>query len=60
LSGRTWVNVGSRKVRTDSSGRAATTWKFNARGQWYVRAVADPTLTNANSVMTALERYRVT
>jgi len=59
LQGRTWVNVGNRHVATDAAGRAATTWRFNSRGQWYVRAVADPTLTNANSVMTAVERYSV-
>jgi hypothetical protein len=59
LQGRTWVNVGNRHVRTDAGGRAATTWRFNARGPWYVRAIADPTLTNANSVMTAIERYSV-
>lgn len=59
LQGRTWVNIATRHVRRDASGRAATTWRFTARGQWYVRAVADPTLTNANSVMTPVERYSI-
>jgi lysozyme len=60
LQGRTWVNVGNRHVATDAAGRASTTWRFNASGQWYVRAIADPTVTNANSVITPIERYSVT
>jgi hypothetical protein len=59
LVGGRWVSVATRDVPADSSGRASTTWRFSLRGQWYVRAVADPTLTNANSVWSPLERYSV-
>jgi hypothetical protein len=57
LVGSTWVSAAKRDVLADSTGRASTTWRFSQRGQWYVRAVADPTLTNANSVWSPVERY---
>ena len=59
LAGGHWVSVGNRDVQADSAGRASTTWRFSLRGEWYVRAVADPTLTNANSVWGPVERYSV-
>jgi hypothetical protein len=59
LVGSTWVSAAKRDVVADSTGRASTTWRFSQRGQWYVRAVADPTLTNANSVWSPVERYSV-
>ena len=59
LVGSTWVSAAKRDVLADSTGRASTTWRFSQRGQWYVRAVADPTLTNANSVWSPVERYSV-
>jgi GH25 family lysozyme M1 (1,4-beta-N-acetylmuramidase) len=54
-----WVLVTKRDVYVDASGRARSIWAFTSRGQWYVRAVADPTLTNANSSWSPLERYSV-
>ena len=59
LVGSAWVSAAKRDVLADSTGRASTTWRFSQRGQWYVRAVADPTLTNANSVWSPVERYSV-
>jgi GH25 family lysozyme M1 (1,4-beta-N-acetylmuramidase) len=57
--GGRWVFVTKRDVYVDAGGRAAWTWAFTSRGQWYVRAVADPTRTNANSSWSPLERYSV-
>ena len=59
LVGSTWVSAAKRDVLADSTGRASTVWRFSQRGQWYVRAVADPTLTNANSVLSPVERYSI-
>jgi len=59
LVGSHWVSVTKRDVYADFSGRASVTWAFTSRGQWYVRAVADPTQTNANSFWSPLERYSV-
>lgn len=59
LVGGHWVAVANRDVQADSGGRASITWRFSLRGQWYVRAVADPTLTNANSTWSPAERYSV-
>ena len=54
-----WVFVTKRDVYGDASGRASWTWVFTSRGQWYVRAVADSTQTNANSYWSSPERYSV-
>ncbi len=54
-----WVFVTKRDVYADGNGRASWTWTFSTRGSWYVRAVGDPTGTNANSYWTAPERYSV-
>jgi GH25 family lysozyme M1 (1,4-beta-N-acetylmuramidase) len=54
-----WVFVTKRDVYVDAGGRAGRTWAFTSRGQWYVRAVADPTQTNTNSSWSPLERYSV-
>jgi len=54
-----WQFVTKRDVYIDASGRAGWTWAFTSRGQWYVRAVADPTLTSANSYWSPPERYSV-
>ena len=45
---------------TDESGRTAWTWLPVGAGHWYVRAVANPTPFNANSVWSQLERYFAT
>jgi GH25 family lysozyme M1 (1,4-beta-N-acetylmuramidase) len=58
-SGGHWVFVAKRDVYVDASGRARWTWAFSARGEWYVRAIADPTQTNANSSWSPQERYSV-
>jgi hypothetical protein len=55
----TWTLVGSRTVTVDSTGIARTTFKFTSSGKWYVRAQANPTPYNANSVWSPLERYNV-
>ncbi len=54
-----WVLVNKRDVLIDASGRASWTWTFTSRGEWYVRAIADPTLMNANSYWTPPQRYSV-
>ena len=54
-----WAFATRRDVYADASGRASWTWTFTTRGQWYVRAVADPTRTNANSYASPPERYSV-
>jgi hypothetical protein len=54
-----WVFVTKRDVNADASGRASLPWAFTSRGQWYVRAVADPTLTSANSTWSPPERFLV-
>jgi GH25 family lysozyme M1 (1,4-beta-N-acetylmuramidase) len=58
VSGR-WQYVTKRDVYVDASGRARWPWVFTSRGQWYVRAVADPTQTNANSFWSPPERFSV-
>ncbi len=54
-----WVLVTKRDVYADASGRASLAWAFTTRGQWYVRAIADPTQTSANSTWSLVERYSV-
>lgn len=54
-----WVSVAKRDVGADATGRATLTWTFASRGEWYVRAVANPTQTNANSYWSPVERYSV-
>jgi hypothetical protein len=58
VSGR-WTTVASRTAPTDANGRATWTWIFSARGRWYVRAIANPTTMNANSVWSPIERYAI-
>ncbi|MGO9205079.1 MAG: GH25 family lysozyme [Candidatus Limnocylindrales bacterium] len=58
LNGR-WQFVTKRDVYVDAQGHASWTWAFTSIGQWYVRAEADPTQTNANSFWSPLERYVV-
>jgi len=59
LLGGHWALVTKRDGYVDAGGRASVTWAFTSRGQWYVRAIADPTQTNANSFWSPLERYSV-
>jgi hypothetical protein len=59
FSSGAWRFVTSRSVVIDSAGLARTTFQFTSSGQWYVRAQANPTPYNANSVNSPLERYSV-
>ena len=54
-----WRSVTRRDVLIDGAGLARTTFKFTTSGQWYVRSQANPTPYNANSFLSALERYSV-
>ena len=54
-----WTYVTKRDVYIDSRGLASWTWTFSSRGEWYVRAIANPTSYNANSVWSRVERYSV-
>jgi hypothetical protein len=57
--GGVWLFFAKRDVYINALGQAAWTWKFSTRGEWYVRSVANPTVNNANSFMTPIERYSV-
>jgi GH25 family lysozyme M1 (1,4-beta-N-acetylmuramidase) len=59
LVNRTWTRVATRTAAADASGRAKTTWTFSPRGQWYVRAIANPTTLNSNSTWSPVERYSI-
>lgn len=59
LLGRTWTLVSTRDVVIDANGLAVADVTFSGRGSWYVRSIARPTFTNANSVWSPLERYDV-
>ena len=50
---------GRREVYIDAAGLAKWTWKFGSSGLWYVRAIANPTPLNANSVWSPIEKYYV-
>lgn len=54
-----WVTASTRTVTANSVGRARMTWRFSMRGQWYVRAFAARTSTNAISALSPKERYSV-
>ncbi len=54
-----WVLASTRSVTANSVGRARSTWRFSVRGQWYVRAFASSTSTNAISALSPKERYSV-
>ncbi len=58
VSGR-WQRFTTRDVPVDPYGNATYTWRFNTRGEWYVRAIANPTPDNANSTWSRIERYSV-
>ncbi len=57
--GGVWTFIAKRDVYINSLGLASWTWKFSTAGSWYVRAIANPTPYNANSVWSRLERYTV-
>jgi hypothetical protein len=55
-SGSRWILSRSVAVAVDLAGVASTTFTF-ARGTWYVRAQAQPTRVNANSLWTPSQSY---
>jgi hypothetical protein len=57
--GSTWQRFTTRDVPVDPYGNASYTWTFSTRGEWYVRASANPTPDNANSMWSRIERYSV-
>jgi hypothetical protein len=59
MVGGSWVLIAKRDVYIDAFGLARTTFKFSSSGQWYVRAAANPTTYNANSMPSPRERYNV-
>jgi hypothetical protein len=53
------VASASRNVYVGASGTASWTWKFSSAGEWSVRAMANPSLVNANSVWSQIDQYYV-
>jgi GH25 family lysozyme M1 (1,4-beta-N-acetylmuramidase) len=58
VNGR-WTLFTTRDAYVNAVGVASFTWTFSARGEWYVRSMANPTTFNANSVWSPIERYSV-
>ena len=58
VSGR-WTRVTTRDTYVNAVGVASYSWTFTARGEWYVRAIGNPTTFNANSAWSPIERYSV-
>jgi GH25 family lysozyme M1 (1,4-beta-N-acetylmuramidase) len=57
--GSHWTPFTTRSVYVNAAGQASYTWTFATRGEWYVRSIANPTLSNANSTWSPVERYSV-
>lgn len=57
--GAAWTLQSRDDVVADLDGLARSTWRFRTTGEWYVRAQANPTPYNANSVMSPPQRYVV-
>jgi len=57
--GSSWRLFTTRDAYVNASGVASYTWTFTARGEWYVRSMANPTTFNANSQWSPVERYTV-
>ncbi len=57
--GTSWTLFTTRDAHVNASGVASYTWTFTARGEWYVRSIANPTTFNANSAWSPVERYSV-
>jgi hypothetical protein len=57
--GSAWQLQASQDVAIDGAGLASSVFTFATSGQWAVRAIANPTPYNANSVMSPLQRYSV-
>lgn len=54
-----WRLLTTRTAVIDPTGVARLAWKFTARGDYSIRAMAQPTPYNANSVLSQAELYRV-
>jgi GH25 family lysozyme M1 (1,4-beta-N-acetylmuramidase) len=54
-----WALFTTRSVYVNAAGVASYTWTFATRGEWYVRSIANPTIFNANSAWSPIERYSV-
>ena len=54
-----WTLFAKRDVFINSLGLAKYTWTFSTSGAWYVRSIVNPTIANANSVWSPVERYNV-
>jgi hypothetical protein len=54
-----WHRFTIRDIPVDPYGNATFAWTFSTRGEWYVRALANPTTDNANSMWSRIERYSV-
>lgn len=59
LSSGRWQRFTTRDIPVDPYGNATYAWTFASRGEWYVRALANPTTDNANSAWSRIERYSV-
>jgi hypothetical protein len=57
--GGRWTPVVRVDQLVDGSGRATWSWRFSSVGSWYVRAIANPTPYNANSLWSPPEWYAV-
>jgi len=53
------VSTASRNVYVDATGKASWAWTFSSPGEWYVRAIANPTSANANSTWSQVDHYHV-
>jgi hypothetical protein len=59
LDGTTWTQIESRDELIDDQGNASFSYTFGAAGKFYVRSVALPTIANANSIWSDVERFDV-
>ncbi len=55
----TWQRFTTRDIPVGIYGDSSVSWTFSTRGEWYVRAIANPTPDNANSVWSQIERFSV-
>lgn len=58
-TGSFWTVAAERKANADAIGVASLLWTFPKAGRWYVRAMADSTVYDANSTYSQIERYDV-
>jgi hypothetical protein len=58
-TGTAWTLFTQALRSTDAACVARLVWRFGTRGQFYVRVMADPTIYNANSAWSQVERYDV-